>query len=51
MKNSTGSELPRLFIDTRAWLVLTDDHDPAYAEVASVRRHYLEARQSWIVSS
>ena len=50
MKSSTGSDLPQLFIDTWAWLVLTDDHDPAYAEVVQLRRRYQEARRPWITT-
>jgi len=35
-----ASDLPRLFIDTWAWLTLADDHDRGYATLLDLRRRF-----------
>jgi uncharacterized protein len=48
MKSSTAIE--PLFVDTWGWLVLANDHDPAFGAVAAVRRLYAESGGLWITT-
>jgi predicted nucleic acid-binding protein len=51
MKNSTSSSPPpRLFVDTWAWLVFSDDHDAAHAELVDLRRRYRDPRLPWVTT-
>lgn len=50
MTRVAGEDLPRLFVDTWGWLSLEDSREPAYEEVAQVRRRYALRRNAWVTT-
>ena len=50
MKRFTASELPKLFIDTWAWIALVDERDPSHDAVTDLGRRYGTRRGLWVTT-
>ena len=50
MKPFTESKLPRLFVDTWAWIALSDVRDAAHEQVRGVRQQYADRRGVWVTT-